>query len=90
MDPETLKTDKKIILLAHASQGKKYRVVNIAGGHCLISRLNAMGIVIGDVIKVIYQTWGGPMTIAVKGVRIALGRGIAHKIEVTEVKEGDQ
>ncbi len=84
---EKNKEESKIILLAHASQGKKYKIVNIAGGHCLISRLNAMGIINGDIIKVIHQTWGGPMTIAVKGVRIALGRGIAHKIEVAEVLE---
>jgi Fe2+ transport system protein FeoA len=77
----------KTIFLAHARQGKKLEVVDILGGHRLVSRLSSMGIVPGDFIQVIYQTWGGPMTIIVKGVRIALGRGIAHKIEVREVNE---
>jgi len=75
---------KNKILLAHSRQGKKYVIENIYGGMCLNSRLNSMGIVPGDIVKVIYQAYGGPMTIAVKGVRIALGRGIAHKIEVSE------
>jgi len=79
------KITKKIILLAHTKQGKKYRIENIYGGHCLNLRLNSMGIVPGDIVKVIYQGYGGPMTLAVKGVRIALGRGIAHKIEVSEL-----
>jgi ferrous iron transport protein A len=78
------KNSKTIIPLAHTKQGKKYRIENINGGHCLNLRLNSMGIVPGDIIKVIYQGYGGPMTLAVKGTRIALGRGIAHKIEVSE------
>ena len=82
------KTDSnKIILLAHAYQGAKYRIIKINGGLNLLSRLNAMGLVPGEIVKVIYQAYGGPMTLAVKGVRIALGRGIAHKIEVSEIKE---
>jgi ferrous iron transport protein A len=78
------KNSNVIILLAHTKQGKKYKIENINGGHCLNSRLNSMGIVPGDIVKVIHQGYGGPMTLAVKGVRIALGRGIAHKIEVSE------
>ncbi|MBM3699486.1 MAG: ferrous iron transport protein A [Actinobacteria bacterium] len=75
---------KIIIPLAHTKQGKKYRIENINGGHCMNLRLNSLGIVPGDIVKVIYQGYGGPMTLAVKGAKIALGRGIAHKIEVSE------
>ena len=77
---------KKHILLAHVKPGMEYRIETIYGGYCLNSRLNAMGILPGEIIKVIHRTGVGPMTLAVKGVRIALGRGIAHKIEVSEVK----
>jgi Fe2+ transport system protein FeoA len=84
------KAEMKKILLAHAAQGREYEIVDIAGGHCLISRLNSMGIMPGDLARVIHQTWGGPMTIAVKGVRIALGRGIAHKIVVQELPGSNQ
>ncbi len=73
-----------VILLNAAIPGKKYIVQRIVGGHGISGRLNAMGILPKEVITVIFQTWGGPLTIAVKGVRIALGRGITHKIEVSE------
>jgi len=79
---------KNIILLKSAIPGKKYIIDRIIGGHGINGRLNAMGIVPNEVITVIFQTWGGPLTIAVKGVRIALGRGITHKIEVSEAYVG--
>jgi ferrous iron transport protein A len=76
---------RNVILLKSAVPGKNYLVEKIIGGHGISGRLNAMGIVPKEVIKVVFQTWGGPMTVAVKGVRIALGRGISHKIEVSEL-----
>jgi Fe2+ transport system protein FeoA len=79
---------KSVILLKSAVPGKNYLIEKIIGGHGINGRLNAMGIVPKEVITVIFQTWGGPLTIAVKGVRIALGRGITHKIEVSEIYNG--
>jgi Fe2+ transport system protein FeoA len=76
---------KNVILLKSAIPGKKYIIDRITGGHGINGRLNAMGIIPKEVITVVFQTWGGPLTIAVKGVRIALGRGITHKIEVSEI-----
>ena len=84
MGKNVIQTDKKLMLLAHVKPGLKYRIEAIYGGYCLNSRLHAMGILPGEVVKVIHRTGLGPMTLAVKGVRIALGRGIAHKIEVSE------
>lgn len=79
---------KNAILLEAAVPGKKYIIDRIIGGHGINGRLNSMGIVPNEVITVIFQTWGGPLTIAVKGVRVALGRGITHKIEVSELSVG--
>jgi len=79
---------RNVILLKSAVPGKKYIIERIIGGHVINGRLNAMGILPKEVITVIFQTWGGPLTIAVKGVRIALGRGITHKIEVSEINDG--
>ena len=79
---------KNIILLKYAVPGKNYLVEKIIGGHGINGRLNAMGIIPNEVITVVFQTWGGPLTIAVKGVRIALGRGITQKIEVSELSSG--
>jgi len=84
---KNLGEDSNRKLLAYALPGKKYRVEKIYGGYGLNSRLHAMGIIPNETVTVIYQTWGGPMTLAVKGVRIALGRGMAQKIEVSEISE---
>jgi Fe2+ transport system protein FeoA len=80
--------DKNVILLKSAIPGKKYIIGRIIGGHGINGRLNAMGIMPKEVITVVFQTWGGPLTIAVKGVRIALGRSITQKIEVSELSSG--
>ena len=79
--------EKNSFLLSEAAPGRKYQVKTIYGGYGLINRLNAMGILPGEIIKIIHHTGRGPMTLAVKGVRIALGRGITQKIEVTEPDE---
>jgi len=75
----------RTLLLSQAELNKDYRVVKIAGGSLLHSRLHSMGIVPDEVLKVVLKTGGGPIAIAIKGVRIALGRGISHKIEVKEL-----
>jgi len=75
----------RVILLSQSEQNKDYRVVSIIGGSILQSRLHSMGIVPDEILKVVLKTGGGPIAIAIKGVRIALGRGISHKIEVTEL-----
>jgi Fe2+ transport system protein FeoA len=90
MELPDLHSSKGAILLKSAMPGKKYIIDRIIGGHVINGRLNAMGIVPNEVITVIFQTWGGPLTIAVKGVRVALGRGITHKIEVSELSNGQR
>jgi len=78
--------DKKVtMLLADARPGLKYKIVSIYGGYGLNARLNAMGIIPGEIVKVIHHTRRGPITMAVKGVRIALGRGVSYKIEVRKL-----
>jgi len=74
----------RVILLSQSEQNKDYRVVRIIGGSVLQSRLHSMGIVPDEILRVVLKTGGGPIAIAIKGVRIALGRGISHKIELTE------
>ncbi len=73
------------LTLAGAVQGRKYKIDKIPGGHCLNSRLLSLGFLPGEVILVINQSGWGPLTVLVKGSKIALGRGIAHKIPVQEL-----
>ena len=73
------------LTLAVAVQGRKYKIDRISGGHGLNSRLLSVGFLHGEVISVINQSVWGPLTVLVKGSKIALGRGIAHKILVEEL-----
>ena len=79
--------DEGTILLSQASCNKTYMVVRILGGTFLHARLHSMGVVPNETLKIVLRTGGGPIAIAIKGVRLALGRGISHKIEVREVNE---
>lgn len=74
----------KIIPLAIAYPGQKVRVVSIVAGRGLRQRLISMGLNVGSEIEVIKSGAPGPFLIAVKETRLAIGRGIAYKIMVSQ------
>ncbi len=69
--------------LIDVKEGKSVRVKEICGGIGLRNRLAAIGIYPGGTIKVV-KSPPGPMIIEVAGSRIAIGKGMASKIEVEE------
>ena len=58
--------------------------MKIAGGHGACKRLNELGLVPGTSIEVVNKISSGPIMIRVKGSKLALGRGLANKVEVIE------
>ncbi|RDD53576.1 MAG: ferrous iron transport protein A [Candidatus Korarchaeota archaeon NZ13-K] len=60
------------------------RVVSIAGGWGAARRLMEMGILPGEVVEVLSNSFG-PIVIRVKGVTFALGRGLASRVLVEVV-----
>ena len=52
------------------------------------SRLASLGLLPGEQIHVVRQGQFGPIVVSVKGARLALGRGVAHQILVTEAPGG--
>jgi Fe2+ transport system protein FeoA len=70
------------IPLIMASRGSKVRLVSINGGKQMTSRLAAMGLLPGVEVEIISNTPGDPFILDVRGSRLALGRGMAHKIFV--------
>lgn len=68
--------------LPMAAPGERLKVVQIRGGDQNRKNLNAMGITVGSELQVISSN-GGPMVVAVKGTRVALGRGAAQKVMVS-------
>ncbi|HIE22813.1 MAG TPA: ferrous iron transport protein A [Candidatus Korarchaeota archaeon] len=67
--------------MAFIREGKKARIVDIFGGRGIVRRLMEIGLSPGSEVMVIRNSLG-PMIIEVRGVRLALGRGLASKILV--------
>ena len=62
------------------------RVIAIHGGKGLEAKLRQLGLLPGDMARVLRQApFGGPLLIEIEGRSIAIGRGIAAKIEVEEM-----
>jgi ferrous iron transport protein A len=70
--------------LLEVSSGKRVKVVNIKGGFGIRNRFAAMGIYPGAEVTVV-KSPPGPMIVEIAGTRLALGKGMAAKIEVEEV-----
>ena len=69
--------------LSFVKSGERVRINAIDSGETLRRKLAEMGMIPGDEIEVIANSLRGPFIVAVKGSRIMLGRGMAHKIQVT-------
>lgn len=70
--------------LSMVSPGETVELVKIRGGRVLRKRLADLGLNIGTTVRVVQGNHRGPMILAVKeDTRLAIGRGMAHKIRVT-------
>jgi ferrous iron transport protein A len=62
---------------------KQVRVMTIDGGHRVRAHLNTLGIHVGDWLTVVERApFRGPVLVEINGTRLALGRGIAAKVQV--------
>lgn len=71
--------------LSMAASGERLKVERLIGGCEIRHRLTAMGLSIGDEIEAISNY--GPIIINVKGSRLAIGRGLAQKILVSQINK---
>jgi ferrous iron transport protein A len=71
--------------LAMVQSGELVTVTEVRAGRGLQRRLADMGLTPGVQIRVINNEMSGPVLIDLRGVRVALGRGIVLKIVVKEV-----
>jgi len=77
---------RKGIALADLNEGMRAVVVSISAGYGLMRRLMDMGLTPGTEVVVIRKgTFGGPIEIMVRGVSLALGRGVASKVIVDPI-----
>jgi Fe2+ transport system protein FeoA len=68
--------------LAMIAEGENVQLINITGGRVLRKRLADLGLNPGMNLKVVRVDSQGPLILAVKDSRIALGRGMAQKVMV--------
>jgi Fe2+ transport system protein FeoA len=68
--------------LVMVQPGEEVRLVAVQGGLRLRKRLADLGLNLGMTVRVLQHNGHGPLILAVKDSRLALGRGMAHKIMV--------
>lgn len=68
--------------LSMVSPGEVVQVVAVRAGWGLQRRLAEMGLNPGVKVRVMNSQRPGPVVIDVRGSRLALGQGVAHKIMV--------
>ncbi|MCL5995471.1 MAG: ferrous iron transport protein A [Chloroflexi bacterium] len=72
--------------LTMATPGSEVRLVAINGDVQLKQRLADLGMNIGMTVCVMADSRDGRLIVAVKDSRLALGRGVAHKVMVESTK----
>jgi ferrous iron transport protein A len=68
--------------LSTAPQKQPLTVIKVAAGKRATHRLTEMGLTPGVEVKIV-QDNGGPILLAVRGSRLAIGQCLAHKVLVS-------
>ena len=75
------------MVLLDVKHGSLVRISRLEGGANMRDKLTQHGLYPGDCIRVLRAApLGGPLLVDVNGREIALGRGVAQKIVVEELK----
>ena len=74
------------MFLNEAKPDEKYRLVRCYSGRAMSRRLHDMGMTCGCEFVVVVNSRVGPVLVEIRGTRLAIGNGMASKIEVEEVK----
>ncbi|MFC1941819.1 ferrous iron transport protein A [Chloroflexota bacterium] len=73
---------KDLMPLSMASQGDTVEIAMVRAGWSLQRRLADMGLTPGVKVKLLNSGKPGPVVIDVRGSKLALGYGVAHKVMV--------
>ncbi|MEM3703640.1 MAG: FeoA family protein [Candidatus Bathyarchaeia archaeon] len=86
-EQEPPKNEGELSALADLAEGERGVIIKALGGFGLVRRLADMGLTPGVEVKLIRKSsFGGPVEIEVRGVALALGRGVASKVLVKPIK----
>lgn len=75
-----------VMPLSLARAGEDWQVAEITGNDGMCRRLAEMGLATGALVQVEAGERCGPMILVVKGSRLAIGRGMAHRVLVVPPK----
>lgn len=75
----------RVLPLKNVRSGQPVVLVQISGGHRVAHRLAELGLTPGVQLEVL-QNKGGPILLAVRGTRLAIGRGMANKVMVRSLE----
>lgn len=70
------------MVLSRVDSGQDVTLIDIESGRGARSKLYSMGLVPGIKLRVLNRNGAGPVMVAVKDSRLAIGRGMAEKIIV--------
>ena len=74
------------MILIDAAIQTPLRITGFVKGYDLEARLRQLGLVPGDSLRILRQApLGGPLLVEINGRSIALGRGVAARVEVEEI-----
>ncbi len=73
---------KQLRPLSTIGSGQTVKLAKIDAGQALNSRLASMGLVANVEITIVNSGHPGPFVISVKGSKMVIGKGMAHKIMV--------
>lgn len=76
--------------IAEAPTNVPLEVSGVTYGCGVHTKLAAMGILPGEIIKIVHRENGGPIVLEVKGTRVAIGRGVGLKVMVTRGNDKDE
>ncbi|MBN1264296.1 MAG: ferrous iron transport protein A [Anaerolineales bacterium] len=76
---------ESIITLSKAASGQQVKLISIDAGRGLTHRLAELGLTPGVELSVVQADRSGPVLVSVRGSRIALGRGMAHKLKIEPI-----
>lgn len=80
---ETGKHDQRLVAISSLKEGQRGKIAFIRGGRNMVQRLLDMGLTPGTRICVVrIAPLGGPVELAVRDSKLAIGKGVASKIFV--------
>ena len=82
--PRLNNTESQSFPLAMTAVGETVRLVHIDAGKKLKHRLTELGLTPGVEVTVVQHN-GGPLLVAVRDSRVAIGQGTAHKMRVVPI-----